>query len=103
MAAWLRFGRLGSFKVDGCGTLIRHPVTWLCSEAKESGQAIKNLKGPHNKSAAAPPVTEEPFDNSTYKNYQHHSYTNYTFADLDVEMAKHRLPQPSSGKSSPRH
>uniref|UniRef100_A0A3Q2QKP8 Uncharacterized protein n=1 Tax=Fundulus heteroclitus TaxID=8078 RepID=A0A3Q2QKP8_FUNHE len=54
-------------------------------------------------STAAPPVTEEPFDNSKYKNYQHHSYTNYTFADLDVEMAKHRLPQPSSGKSSPRH
>ncbi|XP_051814953.1 NADH dehydrogenase [ubiquinone] flavoprotein 3, mitochondrial [Acanthochromis polyacanthus] len=46
---------------------------------------------------------EEHFDNSTYKNYQHHSYTPYTFADLDVEMAKFRLPQPSSGRPSPRH
>ncbi|XP_007575313.1 uncharacterized protein ndufv3 isoform X1 [Poecilia formosa] len=51
-------------------------------------------------SAAVPP---EPFDNSTYKNYQHHSYTSFTFADLDVEMAKYRLPQPSSGRPSPRH
>ncbi|KAM4731966.1 uncharacterized protein ndufv3 isoform 2-T2 [Anableps anableps] len=54
-------------------------------------------------STAAPSEPEEPFDNSTYKNYQHHSYTSYTFADLDVEMTKYRLPQPSSGKPSPRH
>lgn len=46
--------------------------------------------------AAAPPEPEEHFDNSTYKNYQHHNYNPYTFADLDVEMAKFRLPQPSS-------
>ncbi len=48
--------------------------------------------------AAAPPEPEEPFDNSTYKNYQHHNYNPFTFADLDVEMAKFRLPQPSSLK-----
>ncbi|KAG7239119.1 hypothetical protein INR49_029999 [Caranx melampygus] len=53
--------------------------------------------------AAAPPEPEEPFDNSTYKNYQHHNYNPYTFADLDLEMAKFRLPQPSSGRPSPRH
>ncbi|CAI5670738.1 unnamed protein product [Oreochromis niloticus] len=53
--------------------------------------------------AAAPLEPEEPFDNSTYKNYQHHSYNPYTFADLDLQMAKFRLPQPSSGKPSPRH
>ncbi|KAM8858175.1 uncharacterized protein ndufv3 [Synchiropus picturatus] len=51
--------------------------------------------------AAAEP--HEPFDNSTYKNLQHHSYTPYTFADLDLEMAQYRLPQPSSGRPSPRH
>ncbi|XP_053732245.1 uncharacterized protein ndufv3 isoform X2 [Synchiropus splendidus] len=51
--------------------------------------------------AAAEP--QEPFDNSTYKNLQHHSYTPYTFADLDLEMAQYRLPQPSSGRPSPRH
>ncbi|XP_028248741.1 fibrous sheath CABYR-binding protein isoform X2 [Parambassis ranga] len=50
-----------------------------------------------------PPEPEEPFDNSTYQNYQHHSYNPYTFADMDVEMAKFRLAQPSSGRPSPRH
>lgn len=53
--------------------------------------------------AAAPPEPEEPFDNSTYKNNQHHNYNAYTFADLDLEMSKYRLPQPSSGRPSPRH
>nr|XP_061799252.1 uncharacterized protein LOC133590641 [Nerophis lumbriciformis] len=53
--------------------------------------------------AQAPAEPEEIIDNSTYRNYQHHSYTPYTFADMDVEMAKYRLPQPSSGRSSPRH
>nr|XP_024655832.1 NADH dehydrogenase [ubiquinone] flavoprotein 3, mitochondrial isoform X7 [Maylandia zebra] len=58
----------------------------------------------HSKEAAAvPSEPEELFDNSTYKNYQHHSYNPYTFADLDMQMAKFRLPQPSSGKPSPRH
>ncbi|XP_069580617.1 uncharacterized protein ndufv3 isoform X1 [Brachyistius frenatus] len=58
---------------------------------------------PSEEAAAAPPEPEEPFDNSTYKNQQHHSYTPYTFADLDLEMAKFRLPQPSSGRPSPQH
>ncbi|XP_067371826.1 uncharacterized protein ndufv3 isoform X3 [Channa argus] len=53
--------------------------------------------------ASAPAEPEESFDNSTYKNYQHHSYTPFTFVDLEVEMAKFRLPQPSSGRPSPRH
>ncbi|XP_077583786.1 uncharacterized protein ndufv3 [Stigmatopora nigra] len=47
--------------------------------------------------------SEEIVDNSTYQNYQHHNYDPYTFADMDVEMAKYRLPQPSSGRHSPRH
>ncbi|XP_078063803.1 uncharacterized protein ndufv3 [Mustelus asterias] len=46
---------------------------------------------------------EEVLDTSTYKNTQHHDYTPLTFVDLDVEMAKYRLPQPSSGRLSPRH
>ncbi|XP_028824001.1 nuclear localization sequence-binding protein isoform X2 [Denticeps clupeoides] len=49
------------------------------------------------------PLPPEPVDFSTYKNLQHHHYNIYTFADLDVEMAKYRLPQPSSGRPSPRH
>ncbi|XP_017325816.1 nucleolar protein dao-5 isoform X2 [Ictalurus punctatus] len=53
--------------------------------------------------APAPEPEPEPFDNTTYKNLQHHSYHTYTFVDMDVEMAKHRLAQPSTGRPSPRH
>ncbi|KAH0624805.1 hypothetical protein JD844_032628 [Phrynosoma platyrhinos] len=52
-----------------------------------------------------PPVepAQETFDISSYKNLQHHEYTPYTFVDFDVLLSKLRLPQPSSGKLSPRH
>lgn len=50
--------------------------------------------------AAAPP---EPFDNSKYRNLQHHEYTPYTFLDVNTQLAGQRLPQPSSGRESPRH
>ncbi|XP_032132664.1 NADH dehydrogenase [ubiquinone] flavoprotein 3, mitochondrial isoform X2 [Sapajus apella] len=50
--------------------------------------------------AAAP---TEPFDNTTYKNLQHHDYTTYTFLDLNLDLSKFRMPQPSSGRESPRH
>ncbi|NXL83830.1 NDUV3 dehydrogenase, partial [Alectura lathami] len=52
--------------------------------------------------AAAQPAPEE-FDNSTYKNLQHHEYSIYTFADAVVGLSKFRQPQPSSGRPSPRH
>ncbi|XP_011227270.1 NADH dehydrogenase [ubiquinone] flavoprotein 3, mitochondrial isoform X1 [Ailuropoda melanoleuca] len=45
----------------------------------------------------------EPFDNSTYRNLQHHEYTPYTFLDLNLDLSKFRMPQPSSGRESPRH
>lgn len=48
--------------------------------------------------APVPPEPEEPLDISTYKNYQHHSYHPFTFADMDVEMAKYRLPQPTADR-----
>ncbi|XP_010788781.1 fibrous sheath CABYR-binding protein isoform X2 [Notothenia coriiceps] len=65
--------------------------------AEAAGEELQ-AEGPVEASeeAAAPPEPNEPFDNSTYKNIQHHNYTPFTFADLDVEMAKFRLPQPSS-------
>ncbi|XP_037687038.1 NADH dehydrogenase [ubiquinone] flavoprotein 3, mitochondrial isoform X2 [Choloepus didactylus] len=50
--------------------------------------------------AAAP---AEPFDNSTYKNLQHHEYSTYTFLDLNLNLSKFRMPQPSSGRESPQH
>ncbi|XP_043848665.1 NADH dehydrogenase [ubiquinone] flavoprotein 3, mitochondrial [Dromiciops gliroides] len=51
------------------------------------------------------PETEnaEPFDNTTYKNLQHHNYNTYTFLDFNLDLLKFRLPQPSSGRESPRH
>ncbi|KFQ24052.1 hypothetical protein N331_03572 [Merops nubicus] len=52
--------------------------------------------------AAAKPAPEE-FDNSTYKNLQHHEYNIYTFVDSVVVLSKFRQPQPSSGRPSPRH
>ncbi|NXV71823.1 NDUV3 dehydrogenase, partial [Atlantisia rogersi] len=52
--------------------------------------------------AAAEPAPEE-FDNSTYKNLQHHDYNIYTFADYVAVLSKFRQPQPSSGRPSPRH
>ncbi|XP_064008670.1 NADH dehydrogenase [ubiquinone] flavoprotein 3, mitochondrial isoform X3 [Pogoniulus pusillus] len=52
--------------------------------------------------AADKPAPEE-FDNSTYKNLQHHEYNIYTFADYITILSKYRQPQPSSGRQSPRH
>ncbi|XP_025046847.1 NADH dehydrogenase [ubiquinone] flavoprotein 3, mitochondrial isoform X2 [Alligator sinensis] len=51
------------------------------------------------KTAAA--SAPEEFDNSTYKNLQHHEYHIYTFVDFDVYLSKFRQPQPSSGRISP--
>ncbi|XP_061548073.1 uncharacterized protein ndufv3 isoform X2 [Phycodurus eques] len=66
---------------------------------KWGGDATQGLEA----ATMAPPDPEGTFENSTYRNYQHHSYTPYTFVDMDVEMAKYRLPQPTSGRHSPRH
>uniref|UniRef100_A0A3Q3EQ85 NADH:ubiquinone oxidoreductase subunit V3 n=1 Tax=Kryptolebias marmoratus TaxID=37003 RepID=A0A3Q3EQ85_KRYMA len=116
-ASLLRLGRLGSVKclqVDSWGTLKNRPALWFCTQSNEPKKPVKKAKAAGKKpaaaappppppAAAAPPEPEEPFDNSTYKNYQHHSYNTYTFVDQDVDMAKYRLPQPSSGRPSPRH
>ncbi|XP_036065511.1 skin secretory protein xP2 isoform X2 [Oryzias melastigma] len=73
-------------------------------ELVDPGQVLDAAGELQLEEASAPePEPEEPFDNTTYKNYQHHSYNPYTFADLDLEMAKYRLPQPSSGRPSPQH
>uniref|UniRef100_UPI003AAF25C3 NADH dehydrogenase [ubiquinone] flavoprotein 3, mitochondrial-like isoform X2 n=1 Tax=Centroberyx gerrardi TaxID=166262 RepID=UPI003AAF25C3 len=106
----LRLGRLGSLKclqLESWGVL-RRPAASLCTQAAEPTKPAKKTKAASKTAAAAaaaaaPPEPEEPFDNSTYKNYEHHGYNPFTFADLDLEMAKHRLPQPSSGRPSPLH
>lgn len=98
----LRIGRLASLKCfqleSLCSLRSRPAAAALCTGAKEPAKTA----GP-KKAAAPPPEPEEAFDNSTYKNLQHHTYTPYTFVNFDVEMAKYRLPQPSSGRPSPRH
>ncbi|NWX92895.1 NDUV3 dehydrogenase, partial [Nothoprocta pentlandii] len=65
-------------------------------------QAGENSTTIEEAPAAAQPTPEE-FDNSTYKNLQHHDYDIYTFADSNVLLSKFRQPQPSSGRPSPRH
>ncbi|XP_013919441.1 PREDICTED: NADH dehydrogenase [ubiquinone] flavoprotein 3, mitochondrial isoform X1 [Thamnophis sirtalis] len=51
----------------------------------------------------SPETAQETHDISTYKNLQHHEYQPFTFVDFDVLLSKFRLPQPSSGRLSPRH
>ncbi|KAM4889454.1 NADH dehydrogenase [ubiquinone] flavoprotein 3, mitochondrial [Thomomys bottae] len=49
------------------------------------------------------PEPPEPFDNTTYRNLQHHDYNAYTFLDVNLDLSQFRLPQPTSGRKSPRH
>uniref|UniRef100_A0A3P9LWR1 Uncharacterized protein n=1 Tax=Oryzias latipes TaxID=8090 RepID=A0A3P9LWR1_ORYLA len=99
-----RLLRLSSFKglqADRWGLLRSRSAVSFCTKTEDPTKPGRKKKAAEKKAAA--PEPEEPLDNSTYKNYQHHSYNPYTFADLDLEMAKYRLPQPSSGRPSPRH
>ncbi|OWK50771.1 NADH dehydrogenase [ubiquinone] flavoprotein 3, mitochondrial [Lonchura striata] len=66
----------------------------LCTKPVGTGTA------PPKKTAQPAP---EEFDNSTYKNLQHHEYHTFTFHDYIAVLAKYRQPQPSSGRPSPRH
>uniref|UniRef100_A0A8C5T1P5 NADH dehydrogenase [ubiquinone] flavoprotein 3, mitochondrial n=1 Tax=Malurus cyaneus samueli TaxID=2593467 RepID=A0A8C5T1P5_9PASS len=69
----------------------------LCTKPVGTGTA------PPKKTKAPPAPPPEKFDNSTYKNLQHHEYHTYTFADYITVLDKYRQPQPSSGRPSPRH
>ncbi|XP_023378947.1 NADH dehydrogenase [ubiquinone] flavoprotein 3, mitochondrial [Pteropus vampyrus] len=69
-------------------------------EATEDAEPAGTQGAPDPAEAAVP---AEPFDNTTYKNLQHHDYNTYTFLDLNLNLSKFRLPQPSSGRESPRH
>ncbi|XP_036075327.1 NADH dehydrogenase [ubiquinone] flavoprotein 3, mitochondrial isoform X1 [Rousettus aegyptiacus] len=74
------------------------------SEATEDAAAAAEPAGaPGAPGPAEAAVPAEPFDNTTYKNLQHHDYNTYTFLDLNLNLSKFRLPQPSSGRESPRH
>ncbi|XP_036023605.1 NADH dehydrogenase [ubiquinone] flavoprotein 3, mitochondrial isoform X2 [Onychomys torridus] len=70
------------------------------------GEAPPTDAGPPQE---APDDTQEPTlvpessNTTTYKNLQHHEYNSYTFLDLNLDLSKFRMPQPSSGRESPRH
>ncbi|NXP39559.1 NDUV3 dehydrogenase, partial [Leiothrix lutea] len=71
---------------------------------EETTQAagVQAGEGSTTEGPTAQPAPEE-FDNSTYKNLQHHEYHTFTFHDYIAVLAKYRQPQPSSGRPSPRH
>ncbi|KFW09339.1 hypothetical protein N326_09808 [Eurypyga helias] len=79
-------------------------VLAMGAAAKEEAiqEAGVQAGGRSSTEAAAEPAPEE-FDNSTYKNLQHHEYNTYTFFDSVATLSKFRQPQPSSGRPSPRH
>ncbi|XP_028583106.2 NADH dehydrogenase [ubiquinone] flavoprotein 3, mitochondrial [Podarcis muralis] len=89
-------GELLDGRVPAAETTVKEEIALEVGVQTEQQIAIQE---------AEPPVETAPetFDMSTYKNLQHHDYTSYTFVDYDVQLAKFRLPQPSSGRVSPRH
>uniref|UniRef100_A0A3B3CEF3 Uncharacterized protein n=1 Tax=Oryzias melastigma TaxID=30732 RepID=A0A3B3CEF3_ORYME len=97
----LRFcAPLQGLQADRWGLLRSPSAASFCTKTEDPTKPGKKKKAAVKSKVLA---LAEPFDNTTYKNYQHHSYNPYTFADLDLEMAKYRLPQPSSGRPSPQH
>ncbi|XP_037687053.1 NADH dehydrogenase [ubiquinone] flavoprotein 3, mitochondrial isoform X4 [Choloepus didactylus] len=101
----LRQGRAGVLKILLPEAPALRGLSSTCFLSTESGKSEKGVasnpkKQSSPKKAAAP---AEPFDNSTYKNLQHHEYSTYTFLDLNLNLSKFRMPQPSSGRESPQH
>ncbi|XP_044940363.1 NADH dehydrogenase [ubiquinone] flavoprotein 3, mitochondrial isoform X5 [Mustela nigripes] len=104
----LRRGRSAALKTVLREARLCRGLASTVSLSAESGKTEKGLppdskrQSPPKKPAqAASPA--EPFDNTTYRNLQHHDYTPYTFLDLNLDLSKFRIPQPSSGRESPRH
>ncbi|XP_036099642.1 NADH dehydrogenase [ubiquinone] flavoprotein 3, mitochondrial isoform X2 [Molossus molossus] len=112
MAAFLllRQGRAGTLKTVLLEGQVFRGLASTASLSAESGKSDKGLP-PNSKKQSSPKRAEpvqaapppEPFDNTTYKNLQHHDYTPYTFLDVNLDLLRLRLPQPSSGRESPRH
>ncbi|XP_006750675.1 NADH dehydrogenase [ubiquinone] flavoprotein 3, mitochondrial isoform X2 [Mirounga angustirostris] len=104
----LRQGRSGALKTMLLEARVFRGLASTVSLSAESGKSEKGL--PPNSKRQSPPKKPaqaaglaEPFDNTTYRNLQHHDYTPYTFLDLNLDLSKFRMPQPSSGRESPRH
>uniref|UniRef100_A0A8D2DZW0 NADH dehydrogenase [ubiquinone] flavoprotein 3, mitochondrial n=1 Tax=Sciurus vulgaris TaxID=55149 RepID=A0A8D2DZW0_SCIVU len=104
----LRLGRAGSLKTMLLEARVFRgfaSTVSLCAESgkNEKGHSLNPKKQSSPKKSAQAPVPPEPADTTTYKNLQHHDYHTYTFLDLNLDLSKFRMPQPSSGRESPRH
>ncbi|XP_021574310.1 NADH dehydrogenase [ubiquinone] flavoprotein 3, mitochondrial isoform X2 [Carlito syrichta] len=103
----LRQGRAGPLKTILLEAQVFRGLASTVSLSAESGKSDKGGLPPNSKKQSSPkkptPAPNEPFDNTTYKNLQHHDYSTYTFLDLNLNLSKFRMPQPSSGRESPRH
>ncbi|KAM4863884.1 NADH dehydrogenase [ubiquinone] flavoprotein 3, mitochondrial isoform X2 [Urocitellus parryii] len=77
----------------------------LCAESgkNEKGHSLNPKKQSPPKKPAQAPAPPKLNDTTTYKNLQHHDYNTYTFLDLNRDLSQFRMPQPSSGRESPRH
>ncbi|XP_045396695.1 NADH dehydrogenase [ubiquinone] flavoprotein 3, mitochondrial isoform X2 [Lemur catta] len=102
----LRQGRAGAVKTMFLEAQVFQGFASTVPLSAESGKSEKGLP-PNSKKQSPPkrpaPEAAEPSDSSTYKNLQHHDYTTYTFLDLNLDLSRFRMPQPSSGRESPRH
>ncbi|NWR00859.1 NDUV3 dehydrogenase, partial [Paradoxornis webbianus] len=80
-------------------------VLVMGTTAKEETTQAAGAQAGEGSTTEEPPGKPAPeeFDNSTYKNLQHHEYHTFTFHDYIAVLAKYRQPQPSSGRPSPRH
>ncbi|XP_038007259.1 NADH dehydrogenase [ubiquinone] flavoprotein 3, mitochondrial isoform X2 [Motacilla alba alba] len=85
-------------EISGSTTLV------MGTTAKEESTQEAGVQAGESSTTEEPaqPASEK-FDNSTYKNLQHHDYHTFTFHDYVAILAKYRQPQPSSGRPSPRH
>ncbi|XP_008561412.1 PREDICTED: NADH dehydrogenase [ubiquinone] flavoprotein 3, mitochondrial isoform X2 [Galeopterus variegatus] len=103
---FLRQGRARALKTLLLAARVSRGLASTVSLSAESG---KREKGPNSKKQSPPKkaaptlAPAEPSDTTTYKNLQHHDYTMFTFLDLNLDLSKFRLPQPSTGRESPRH
>ncbi|XP_039101443.1 NADH dehydrogenase [ubiquinone] flavoprotein 3, mitochondrial isoform X2 [Hyaena hyaena] len=104
----LRQGRSGALKTVLLDARVLQGLAPSASLSAESGKSEKGLPPtPKKQSSPKKPAqaasASEPLDITSYKNVQHHDYTPYTFLDLNLDLFKFRMPQPSSGRESPRH
>ncbi|XP_005070734.2 NADH dehydrogenase [ubiquinone] flavoprotein 3, mitochondrial isoform X2 [Mesocricetus auratus] len=101
----LRGGRIRALKAVFLKARAFRELSSTTPLSTESGKSEKGLQ-PSPKKQSAPKehmLAPEPTDATTYKNLQHHDYSTYTFLDLNLALSKFRMPQPSSGRESPRH